>query len=447
MSWKDRLKEASFRGAKFYVLDSERESGIHAVVQELLPDDSDLESQGITYIEDFGQGLDVFSIEGYIVSNLNNNFDYMPERDLLIDALRVRKQGTLSHPYYGDIEVYLVGRAKIKESTAEGGIARFSMQFVQFKELPTPAQTIAADSGIDNIVEKNIGKLNDAMIDKLELSGVHLQTVADTIKNFMQGYIDSIRKIRGTISQYQSEAIGAISNIIVMMDEIIDSPIDVLDEIMEASQQLLNVVGFGVETIYGGTIGQYTGVRRGEVIELNGETVPENIGTSYINGLIDASTYNYVDIPYVQDEQEDNVKLMLCYNKITLMSIISKIAIRIDYTSKEIAQKYRDKIKSAMDDVLLTIGDLVDLNLDDNQIFDAMNNIQNTFLNNFEIKILSIANSIDYTIQPDGKSTLQLAYELYNDLDRDVDIYNRNKTIIKNPNFIPGGEVLKVLDA
>lgn len=447
MSWKDRLKEASFRGAKFYIFDSERESGVHSVIQELLPDGTDLESRGVTYIEDFGQGLDVFSIEGYIISNVGNNFDYMPERDLLIEALRVRQQGTLSHPYYGDIEVYLVGRAKIKESTAEGGIARFSMQFIQFKDLPAPAQTIAADSGIDNVVETNIGKVNDAMVDKLNLSGVHLQTVADAIKNSIQGYIEAIRKIRGTISQYQSEAIGALSNIIVTIDEIIDSPIDLLNQFIEAEQQLLNVVGFGIDTIYGGTVGQYTGIIRGEVTELNGETVPENIGTSYIEGLISTAQYNYIDIPYVQNEQEDNVKLMLCYNKITLMSVIAKIAIRIDYASKETAQKYRDKIKIAMEDVLLTIGDLVDLNLDDNQIYGAMNNIENTFLNNFEIKILSIANSINYTTSPDGKSTLQLAYELYNDLDRDVDIYNRNKLVIKNPNFIPGGEVLKVLDA
>jgi prophage DNA circulation protein len=447
MSWKDRLKQASFRGVNFYVLESERESGIHTVVQELLPDDTDVESQGIVYVEDFGQGLDTFSIEGYIIANAKNNYDYMPDRDALIEALRVRKQGILSHPYYGDIEVYLVGRARIKESNSEGGIARFSMQFVQFNELPPPSKTIAADSGIDNSVSTNIAKLNDALVDKLNLSGVHLQTVADTIKNFVQGYIEAIRKIRGTISQYQSEAIGALSNIIITIDEIIDSPIDILNNLMEASTQLLNVIGFGVDTIYGGTIGQYTGERRGNVTELNGENIPEEIGTSYVNGIIDASQYSYINIPYVQNEQEDNVKLMLCYNKITLMAVISRIAIRINYNSKEIAIEYKNKIKSAMEDVLLNIGDLVDLNLDDNQIYDAMNNIKNSFLSNFEIKILSIANSIEYTVAPNGMSTLQIAYDLYNDLNRDIDIYNRNKSIIKNPSFCPGGEVLKVLDA
>lgn len=449
MSWRDRLKgfsPASFRGAKFYIEDSERSSGIHTVIQELLPDDKDTTTQGIVYTDCFGQGLDEFNITGYVLANKDNNYDYMPERDALIEALRVQDKGTLRHPYYGEIEVWLVGKASIRETIAEGGIARFSMTFVQHFELPEPAKSISADEGVDNTVDKSVKKASDMLMEKLKMTGVHIQAAADVMKAAMQYYIDAVRRIRGGISQFQAEATGAISNLILTIDEIIDSPKDVMDALQSAAQSIMDVCGFGTETIYGGTVGGYSGERRGEVTTLDGVSVPEDIGTSAVEGIIEAADYSYEDLSWVQEEQEENVKILLCYNKMILLGLVARITMRIDFNSQETAEYYRDEIKEAMESALLAIGDLVDVDIDENQLYSAMEDVRNNFMQNFESKIAGISKSLDYIVPADGVSALVLAYDKYYDLERDSDIFERNRTLIKNPNFCPGGEVLRILN-
>jgi prophage DNA circulation protein len=43
------------------------------------------------------------------------------------------------------------------------------------------------------------------------------------------------------------------------------------------------------------------------------------------------------------------------------------------------------------------------------------------------------------------KSILVLAYEQYGDVEREEEIFLRNKILIKHPGFLPGGEVLEIL--
>lgn len=449
MAWRKRLRPASFREVPFFVAESDRGVGINTVVKELIPPEKEpgeFETEALTYVDDLGMSLDEFVIEGYIIANKDNGYDYFPARDDLIKALNTRGPGKLIHPYYGEIWVYHIGKARIRETDAEGGIARFIMTFSQFNELPDPARTVAADSGVDNKVDTNISKADDAIASKVNFSGVHIQSLADSIKDGLQKFVDSIRKIRGTISQYQSEAVGYLSNIIVSIDDVIDSPTDTLDTIKDATQHLLTVVGLGAETIYGGTVGAYTGELRGDVIELNGKSVPDDIGLSFIDGLITAADFGYDSIPWVQEEQINNVKLMLCYLKISLMGVISKIAIRVEYKSQESAEEYQEKIKAAMDDVLLQIGDLVDVDVDENQLYEAMDDLKNSFLSSFAAKIAGISRSVIYTVPADGSCTLLIAYNKYGDIDREQDVYDRNRSLVKHPGFCIGGEDLKVLN-
>ncbi len=444
MSWKDRMIPASFRGAFFYIEDSDRECGINAVFQELIPDDDTTEA--VQYVDDLGKGLDQFSIEGYVIQNKDNGYDYFVQRDALIQALNTRGPGILKHPYYGEIKVYLVGKARVKESTKEGGIARFSMTFSQFNELPDPARTISSDQGVDSSTDDDISKASDVMADKLNLTGVHIDSLANTIKVGLQKFVETIRKVRGTVSQYQSEAIAYLADIITSIDAIVDEPIQLLNTIQNAGQQLLNVCGLGVETIIGGTIGEYSDLVRGDKIILDGKSVPENIAKSVIDGAIEAASYSYEDISYVQEEQIKNTKLILAYLKIILMGTIAKIAIRTIFNSQEIAEDYRDKIKEAMDDVLLIIGDLVDEEIDDSLLYESMDDLRNSFMSSFEIKIAGIKKSVTFTTPPDGMSCLEIAYRKYYDLDRAEDIFERNRSTIKHPSFCTGGEELKILN-
>ncbi|MHA2017792.1 MAG: DNA circularization N-terminal domain-containing protein [Promethearchaeota archaeon] len=137
MSWRDRLywaeessstkKKASFRDAFFFVKDSEMNVGRRNIIHQFPFQDE-------AYVEDLGMEADTFLVIGYVVQHLDNSQDYIDERDDLLEALREFGEGTLKHPFYGELSVHLVGKAKIDESFSEGGIARFTMNFIEVKE-------------------------------------------------------------------------------------------------------------------------------------------------------------------------------------------------------------------------------------------------------------------------------------------------------------------------
>jgi prophage DNA circulation protein len=160
-SWRDQLVTASFRGVEFYVKKTSSEFGRKVRMSNFYGTD-------YSYIEDLGASTDGYTIEGYIIANKSNNYNYFEQRDQLIDALKTGEAGTdnfvkspvnnkimgaggvaptkgfakgkspvpgkLMHPYYGEILAYLKEPAKIEESFEEGGICRFQATFVPWQE-------------------------------------------------------------------------------------------------------------------------------------------------------------------------------------------------------------------------------------------------------------------------------------------------------------------------
>ncbi|MFH1999959.1 MAG: DNA circulation protein, partial [Planctomycetota bacterium] len=56
----------------------------------------------------------------------------------------------------------------------------------------------------------------------------------------------------------------------------------------------------------------------------------------------------------------------------------------------------------------------------------------------------SLPQVIEYTVPPAVVSSLVLAYDMYEDLDREQEILDRNRNI-HHPGFLPAGEVLEIL--
>jgi prophage DNA circulation protein len=58
----------------------------------------------------------------------------------------------------------------------------------------------------------------------------------------------------------------------------------------------------------------------------------------------------------------------------------------------------------------------------------------------------TLANIIDFEVPPVTISSLAVAYDKYEDLDREKEIITRNIPVIKNPGFLPGGETIELLN-
>lgn len=123
MAWRDELRDGMFRGAPFYCEEAKLRGGRRQAVFEYPQ-----REQGDS--EDMGRKLRRFSLDLFVLGE-----EYMAARDQLLVALESAGPAWLVHPYLGELYV-AVEDYDLTESTKEGGIAKFSVQFV---EKPTDA--------------------------------------------------------------------------------------------------------------------------------------------------------------------------------------------------------------------------------------------------------------------------------------------------------------------
>lgn len=164
MSWRDQLRSASFRGIPFKIFSASTSVGRRNVVHQYPFRDKPL-------IEDMGQDADEFTIQGFILANVDNNQDYFNERDSLISALREKGPGTLIHPFYGELEVSLLGKSPVVENFSEGGIARFSMTFIQAEANQFPFQDVDNVGAVNEVASKSLEQIENSFGEKYNSAG------------------------------------------------------------------------------------------------------------------------------------------------------------------------------------------------------------------------------------------------------------------------------------
>jgi prophage DNA circulation protein len=128
MGWREQLRPASFRGVPFQVEGHDADGGRRGPVHEYPQRDT-------PFREDLGRQAETFRVDAYVIGG-----DYFPARDALLGALRAEGPGTLVHPTLGTLEV-CVDRWRLGERFGEGGMARFSLDFVESGADRFPTET------------------------------------------------------------------------------------------------------------------------------------------------------------------------------------------------------------------------------------------------------------------------------------------------------------------
>src|SRR5579884_3633090 len=130
MAWQSNLRPASFRGVAF-LWDGHELAGGRRLAEFEFP----LRDQ--PFLEDLGRRLRRYSLIGYVLGD-----DYFAQRDALLQALEQQDTaGTLVHPYLGTVQVRPLD-FRLRESQAEGRLARFQMEFVEDGPLPSPVTAV-----------------------------------------------------------------------------------------------------------------------------------------------------------------------------------------------------------------------------------------------------------------------------------------------------------------
>lgn len=127
MAW--QTHKPSFRGVPFQVRGAGQDAGRRVALHEYPQRDT-------PYAEDLGRKRREFSLEAYVVGPT-----MAAQRDALIAAIEQPGAGTLVHPYRGSLQV-VVTACRIQETTEAGGLATFSMTFIEAGAALNPAAAI-----------------------------------------------------------------------------------------------------------------------------------------------------------------------------------------------------------------------------------------------------------------------------------------------------------------
>ena len=118
MSWRESYRRGSFRGVPFSSQTNETSGGRRVETNEFPLRDR-------PWTEDLGRAAARSTLEAFVAGP-----DYLDGRAALVAALGAAGPGTLVHPWNGALQVN-VASFTVRDSTDEGGIAYFTIEFVE----------------------------------------------------------------------------------------------------------------------------------------------------------------------------------------------------------------------------------------------------------------------------------------------------------------------------
>jgi prophage DNA circulation protein len=425
VSWRDSLRDASFRGVKFFVSSADADIGRRTITHEFPGRDKPAQ-------EDLGRRARRFTLEGYVIGT-----DYMGARDALIRALEQRGSGKLVHPYWGEFEVSLSEAVRVRESDDEGGMARFSMPFVESgrDELPSVRTSTA-----DGLREKC-----DAAKAQCLASFEKKFDATNLLQSAVNGAMNTVNSILGTINQARAlvqgvfdaidrvtEAINDVKNTVTAL---VALPSQLGAKFSGIYELLLSWVGGPSQetrtTSEGGDIQVALALRTlpGEAADPV-DVLEATLGT--LTALDVASATPAIITPTTERELANEAALRSLALELTAIESCRAVSY-LDFTGYAQATHLRDELVAVLDIVALTADDL---------LYSQLVELRAATIAHLDAVAAALPQIVEYT-PPVTVPALALAYRIYGDATLEGELVSRNG--IRHPGFVPGGATLQVV--
>jgi prophage DNA circulation protein len=406
MSWRDNLRPASFRGVQFKTRATEISGGKRGQLHEY-------PQQDIPFFEELGRQGEAFGVDAYVINEAANGFDYMGDRDALLEVVRDKGPGLLVHPYRGEITVQCTNY-NVRESTEDGGMAVFALTFVEsgVNSFPSPAPRTGA------LVQTSAAAASTAASSTF----AKIFSVLDTI----QWIVDDAVQVIGVTSSFLAAAIAAIP---VAGDDLATYIRDV--RILATDAQALvadpNSLASNVLEL---------------VARLSGLPSPATFALlSSLEGLsrygedlldIDETTPNRV-----RQAQNRRQNVHLVRRAAALEAARAAATIHVASYSDAIA--LRDRVVAIIDAQADAAGEL-----GDDEAFRALRALAVAVIRDITARGATLSRLTSFT-PPATLPVLVIANRIYGDLSHVDEILARNH--IRHPGFVPGGRPLEILVA
>jgi prophage DNA circulation protein len=394
MAWADKLLPGSFRGVPFVVEASDGDIGRRVALHEYPLRDK-------PYAEDLGRKARRFTLELFV-----HGVDYMAGRDALINAIEQSGSGKLVHPYLGEMTVTITEARGPRESTREGGLARFSITFVEAGEAVFPS---AVTDGAATVTEM-------ADLAEIEVLREFAETFDVTGQSWIADHAVSL------IGQFTSQ-IDAIKNLIPGLPSFVIGFAADLAGLAATAESLIRTPADLAVAMYDLVAG---------IAQLPDRPLRALDAYRPLYDFL-ADEPEIAQTTTSRRKQAANQAAMKALVRRAAVVEAARTAASAEFTSLDQAISYRDEL-----------ADQLDLQMDtaDDQSYAVLADLRAELVRYVAATAGNLARLISYT-PPATLPALVLAHRLYQDAGREAEIVDRNS--FAHPGFVPGGVALEVL--
>lgn len=413
MSWLDRLLPASLGGVAFLAQTSRMSVGRRAIVIELPGRDQPEH-------EDMGRRARRCSLTAVIVGD-----DYDRDRAALVKVLESAGPHTFSHPWWGESKVIVEDPGEFEETVERGRGVQISLTLTEAGQQATVTATPVPSA----VMSAAIIAANAAALSDFEAE-------------YEVGLGDSFAQAAAALGEVNDQ-VDKVNNKIAAALGIADVVVAAMDELKEAVTDLVGAPGDLAAALAGllGAVTDLLGLTDGIEEEYPGQAAKIATDTA----LAAAEQLGAVDVtaeaPYpggpLHPASEASTRAI--GKAVRTMSVVGVVGLFRDLELES---------AGAAEEVAATLGALVEQLLEDDKTSDdlaaALTDLRAALQQHLGVVIGALPTSGVYT--PDATTpAIWIAWQLYGDPTRDIEIVARNG--VADPNFVPGGEPLEVLNA
>lgn len=408
MQWRDNLRNASFRNVPFEV-ERHSLSGGRRVVSHEYP------NRDVPYVEDLGAKQRSFSLTAFVVGT-----DYMTKRDSLIKALEAPGIGVLIHPYLGTMNV-MVSTYSMDESNDNGGMASFSIEFVQAEVVKYPEYIANPFTEINRTGQEVIAKIAVLSDQSMTTEGYPSAVIDNAVTAITAIANEMILEAKNISRTKQTATVGIYGRISEIDEYLKEANKLTLQAKAYVSRpatlayQISNIVS-RIPNIVNDAVSAFRSYFRSFVFVYDYFYAQSWIGTPA--GLASMNNASYI-------------------RNMTLSSILAnaaKVAVGIEYETNEQAYGVRNSLTEMFDKLLNVV--------DDDALYETIADLKNATVTAIPPEGVRLQDVVYVDVNEPVPSLVFVA-DQYGDIDAEEDFIKRNK--IQNPWIVPGGSVVEVL--
>ncbi len=396
MSWEDRYETGRFRDAEFVTRSHDHEGGRRVVVHQYPHRD-------IPYPEDMGRQAGQFSLDLFIVGP-----EYMAGRDRLLAALKEHGPGTLIHPYLGTMQVQ-VQTYRLRESTRDGGMATFSVQFVEAGENRFPRAGLDTRSRVRSASGSALESVLEDFRREYSTEGQPEWVVerAEGIAGDLLGQLQRLAGRNTQVGQPLTDYVRDLNRGSANLSAVIRQP--------AALGNLLSSQISGLSSIYATPMTAFSSLRT--LFSFGAGLLPVSPATP------------------ARRQQRRNQQALTGLTQQAAVIEAARQSADIQFESFDDAAAVREELTAELDRHSLTAADAV---------YPALQHLRAQVSRDITTRGADLARIVQFTPQATLPS-LVVAHQLYGDARQERAILDRNRRRVRHPGFVPGGQALEVL--